>query len=88
MIREHDSPLYYVGVGNGYKPYLSTLDGARAHIHYRVLRENGVSTAELIGPKIFFNVINDLLKVDTVTVPCGSGVTVLIQTPLIRGYHQ
>lgn len=79
MIREHDSPLYYVGVGNGFKPYLKTLDGARAHVHYRVLRDNGVSTAELIGPKIFFNEINDLLNI--VKIPICPGVTVYRQMP-------
>jgi len=63
MIREHDSPFYYVGVGNGFKPYLITLDAHQAHLHYRILRENLVSTAELIGPTIFFNEINDLLEV-------------------------
>jgi hypothetical protein len=87
MIREHNSPSYYVGVGNGFKPYLITLDGDQAHIHYRVLRENGVSTAELIGPKIFFNEVNDLdWSFDGHTVPksscgkcqncqCNQGVT-------------
>jgi hypothetical protein len=54
MIREHDSELYYVGVGEcGLKPFLRTLDGIFAYRVYNMLLDQGFTRTWLVGPAMF-----------------------------------
>lgn len=51
-IREHSSPIYYVGIRDC-KPFLITLDGILAYRVYHALQDQGYSRVELIGPPLF-----------------------------------
>ena len=60
MLRIHDSPLYYVGVGEiGVNPFIRTLDGIMARRVVRELHEQGYARAWLVGPEFIFNEIKE-----------------------------